>query len=166
MAIFGTLNTVRQQTMHLPWLRPAFAYLDDLFTSGSAAGLTLLSLAVGDTFRRELAGGTFALEQVYLTKPREQGFYETHRQYVDVQVIFAGEEFMEVTHPASLTVRDAYDPGRDATFYLDAAHGSRLLLRAGDAAIYFPDDAHNGALQVAGPQLIRKVVLKVPVPES
>ena len=166
MAIFGTLGTVRQQTAYLAWLQPAFAYLTELFTPGTAANLKIQSLTAGETFKRELSGGTFALEQVYLTKPRDQGVYETHRQYVDVQVILAGEEFMEVTHPGSLIIRDAYNPDRDATFYLDATHGSRLHLRAGDAAIYFPDDAHMGTLQVAGPQLVRKTVLKVPVPET
>ena len=166
MAIFGTLGTVRRQAGHFAWLRPAFAYLDELFTPGTAANVKMQSLTAGETFKREVSGGTFALEQVYLTKPREQGVYETHRNYVDVQVIIAGEEFMEVTHPDSLTVRDAYSPERDATFYLDVAHGSRLHLRAGDVAIYFPDDAHMGALQVAGPHLVRKAVLKVPVPET
>jgi biofilm protein TabA len=166
MAIFGTLDTVRQQTRHLAWLEPAYAYLDELFIPDSTASLKIHSLSTGETFRREVSGGTFALEQVYLTKPRELGVFETHRNYVDVQVIFAGEEFMEVTHPGTLTVRDAYNPDRDATFYLDTDHGSRLHLRTGDAAIYFPEDAHNGALQVAGPQLVRKVVLKVPVPQT
>jgi YhcH/YjgK/YiaL family protein len=166
MAIFGPLLTVRHQTAHLPWLRPAFAYLAELFTAGSAPNLKIQLLAAGETFRRDISEGTFALEQVYLTKPRNQGVYESHRKYVDVQVIVAGEEFMEVTHPDTLTIRDAYNPDRDATFYLDATHGSRLHLRPGDAAIYFPDDAHHGALPVAGPQLVRKVVLKVPVPET
>lgn len=166
MAIFGTLATVRQQTAHFDWLRPAFAYLNELFTPGTAAHLKMQSLAAGETFKRELSGGTFALEQVYLTKPRAEGVFETHRKYVDVQVLLAGEEFMEVTHPGSLIIRDAYNPERDATFYLDVPHASRLHLRAGDAAIYFPDDAHMGALQIAGPQLVRKAVLKVPVPET
>ena len=166
MAIFGTLGTVREQTQHFAWLQPAYAYLTELFTPGSEACAKMQSLSAGETFKRELSGGTFALEQVYLTKPRDQGVYETHRKYVDVQVIVAGEEFMEVTHPGSLIIRDAYNPERDATFYLDVTHGSRLHLRAGDAAIYFPDDAHMGALQVAGPQLVRKAVLKVPMPET
>jgi len=166
MAIFGTLGTVRQQTSHLAWLQPAYAYLTELFTPGTDAHVKMQSLSAGETFKRELSGSTFALEQVYLTKPRDQGVYETHRKYVDVQVIIAGEEFMEVTHPGSLIIRDAYNPERDAIFYLDATHGSRLHLGPGDAAIYFPDDAHMGALQAAGPQLVRKAVLKVPVPET
>jgi len=164
MAVFGILTTVRSQTAHLHWLQSAYDYLDELFTPGTVANQKLKSLAVGETFRRELAGGNFALEQVYLTKPRDQGSFETHRKYVDVQVIFEGEEFMEVTHPGSLRVRDAYNPDCDAVFYHDVTHGSVLRLRAGDAAIYFPEDAHMGALQVAGPQLVRKAVIKVPVP--
>ena len=164
MAIFGTLATVRSQTAQLPWLQPAYRYLDELFTGGSDAQQKLKSLAAGETFRRDLTGGNFALEQVYLTKPREQGTFETHRKYVDVQVILEGEEYMLVTHPGSLTVRDPYNPERDAMFYQDAAHGSTLHLRPGDAAIYFPEDAHMGALQVAGSLLVRKAVIKVPVP--
>ena len=39
-----------------------------------------------------------------------------------------------------------------------------LRLRAGEAAIYFPEDAHMSSLQAAGPQLVRKAVIKVPVP--
>jgi YhcH/YjgK/YiaL family protein len=166
MAIFGPLTTVRTQTALLEWLQPAYAYLDELFTPGSPAQVKLKSLAVGETFRRELPDGNFALEQVYLTKLRAQGVFETHRKYVDVQVILEGEEMMEVTHPASLTVRDAYNPDRDAIFYNDFTHGSVLRVRAGDAAIYFPEDAHMGALQVSGPQLVRKVVIKVPVPKD
>ena len=164
MAIFGALSTDRSQTVHHRWLQPAFAYLDELFTPGSAAWQKLTSLAVGESFRRELADGNFALEQVYRTKPRAEGVFETHRQYVDVQVIFEGEEFMEVTNPATLTVRDAYNPARDAIFYQDADHASVLRLRAGEAAVYYPDDAHNGGLQIGRPQLVRKVVIKVPLP--
>jgi YhcH/YjgK/YiaL family protein len=164
MAIFGALSTVRSQTAASAWLRPAFAYLDDLFRPGSVAWQNLKSLAIGENFRRELAEGNFVLEQVYLTKPRSHGVFETHRKYVDVQVIFEGEELMEVAPRDSLTVRDPYNPDRDAVFYQDVAHGSVLRLRAGEAAIYFPEDAHMSSLQAAGPQLVRKAVIKVPVP--
>jgi YhcH/YjgK/YiaL family protein len=163
MAIFGALSTVRSQTVHYRWLLPAFAYLNELFTPDSAAGQKLTSLVPGESFRRELADGNFALEQAYFTKPRAEGVFETHRLYVDVQVIVLGEEFMEVTNPETLIVRDAYNPARDAIFYQDADHASVLRLRAGEAAIYFPDDAHNGGLQIGGPQLVRKVVIKVPL---
>jgi YhcH/YjgK/YiaL family protein len=166
MAIFGTLSTVRSQTAHDQWLQPAFAYLDELFTPGSPAQRKIKSLAAGEGFRRELDDGNFVMEQVYLTHPRGNGGFETHRKYVDVQVILEGEELMEATHPGSLIVREAYNPDRDAAFYQDASHASVLRLRAGDAAIYFPEDAHNGGMQIAGPQLVRKAVLKVPMPRE
>jgi YhcH/YjgK/YiaL family protein len=166
MALFGTLPTVRAQAAQWHWLQPAFAYLDELFTPGTAAHQKLQSLAAGETFRRGLPDGNFALEQVYLTHPRGPGGFETHRQHIDVQVILEGGELMEATHPGRLTVREAYAPDRDATFYHDAPFASVLCLHAGDAAVYFPDDAHNGGLQIAGPQLVRKVVVKVPVPRS
>ena len=164
MAILGTINTVRQQTKELTWLQPAFTYLEELFTAGTAPQEKINSLAAGEKFRRELSGGNFVLEQVYLTKSRAEGSFETHRKYVDVQVVFEGEEFMEVTNPESLTVREAYNPGRDAIFYQNTALASLLRLQAGDAVIFFPEDAHKGSLHVAGPQLVRKAVIKVPLP--
>lgn len=164
MAIFGLLSTVRSQTARLSWLEPAYTYLDQVFTPGSEAQEKLKSLGAGETFRRELSGGAFALEQVYLTKPRSEGCFETHRKYVDVQVILEGEEVMVVTHPGRLVIRDHYNPERDAIFYHDAGSGSVLQFGPGDTAIYFPEDAHSSALQVSGPQLVRKTVIKVPVP--
>jgi len=164
MAIFGSVSTVRAQTAHLTWLQPAFIYIDEISKPETAAHRKLMSLAPGETFRRELIGGIFGLEQTYLTKPRAEATYETHRKYVDVQVVFEGEEFMEVADATGMTVRDAYNPDRDATFYHDVTYGNVLRLRKGEAAVYFPADAHKGNVQVAGPLLVRKVVVKVPVP--
>jgi beta-galactosidase beta subunit len=68
-----------------------FTYLDEMFRPGSPAALRLAAAAAGATVKIELTGGAFALEQVYLTKARPEGFFESHRQYIDVQVVVAGE---------------------------------------------------------------------------
>jgi YhcH/YjgK/YiaL family protein len=164
MAIFGSISTVRAQTERLTWLQPAFVYLDELFKPESAAHQNIKSLAPGKTFRRELLGGIFVLEQAYLTKARTEGRYESHRRLLDIQVIFEGEEIMELAGIAGLTVRDPYVPERDIAFYDDVLNGSALRARAGDAAVFFPADGHKPGLLIDSPRFVRKAVVKIPLP--
>lgn len=164
MALFGSIDTVRIQTARPDLFAAAFAYLDDLFRPGSTAAGRLRAVAEGETQRIELAGGAFALEQTYRSKVRADGFFESHRRYIDVQAIFDGEEVMEVADVAEMTVSRPYAAERDLIVYLDTPSASRLRLGAGAAAIFYPGDAHMPSLCLpAGPALVRKTVIKVPV---
>jgi biofilm protein TabA len=163
MAIFGSLATVREQLGHRKQFESAFAYLDDCFHPGSAASLRLQSLVEGKTERIDLAGGAFALEQVYRTKPRNEGFFESHRAYIDVQVIVNGEENIEVLDVGALTVKEDRTPAKDVIIYGIAENASVLRLQAGDAAILYPPDGHMPQIQTKESVLVRKIVVKVPV---
>lgn len=163
MAIFGTLATAQAQTSSTGQFAACFAYLDELFRDNSASATRLRSISVGETQRIELAGGAFALEQVYQSKAREKVFFESHRKYIDVQVVFEGEEWIEVMDLHHGTAQQPYDPKRDLLVYGDAS-GSRLRMRTGDAAVFFPADVHMpGLCGSSGPALIRKTVIKIPV---
>jgi len=141
----------------------ALFFIEEASRSGSAAHRQLFALAAGQTERTDLAGGAFALAQAYLTKSRTEGKWETHRAYIDVQAILAGEEFMEVTDRGRLTLAEDLTATRDAIFYQPFDQGSVLRLGVGDVAVYFQVDAHLGGIAVASPALVRKVVVKVPV---
>lgn len=165
MAIFGSLSTVRAQCRGLAYFDPAFAYLDDLAKTGSPARKRLDALAAGESGRVELADGMFAIEQVYRSKPRAEGFFESHRKYIDIQVVLAGEELMEVAEIGHLPVKTPFDADRDVIIYGDFAGASVLRFRAGEAGVYFPADGHMpGLMGASGSQLVRKTVVKVPVP--
>lgn len=164
MASFGTLKQLRSQFAGVKSFEAAFAYLDDVFCPGSAAAERLRAVREGETQRIELAGGAFALEQAYRSKSRSEGFFESHRRFIDVQVIVAGEEAMEVVDAAAAQILQPYDVERDLIKYSDVDGSSVLRLRAGDAAVFFPADVHMPGLAVAaGRQLVRKTVVKVPV---
>src|SRR5688572_8037554 len=150
MALIGSLGTVRGQAAPVEKFAAAFAYLDDLFRAGSAAAERLRAQAPGETRRIELAGGAFALEQAYVAKLREEGFFESHRMFIDVQVVFEGEEWMELADIARMTVRTSYRADRDLTAYEDEAGASLLHLRAGEAAIFYPSDVHMPGLSGRG----------------
>src|SRR3954468_6440810 len=96
MAIFGPFSSVRIQVAADARFQAACAYVAELLTAGSAAGQRLERMATGVTERIDLGGANFALEQVYVPRLRAEGFFESHRKYIDVQVVVAGEELMEV----------------------------------------------------------------------
>jgi len=163
MAIFGPFSTVRAQMAADTRFAAAFSYAADILQPGSAARRRIEQLAAGASEKIELADGAFAIEAAYLSKPRPEGFFETHRKYIDVQVVVAGAELMEVEDVGRLTVAEAYNPDRDFTKYADTAAASRLKVRAGDVAVFFPADGHMPSLQLGGGGLVRKTVVKVPV---
>lgn len=163
MAVFGSFPAVHRQLRPDPRFSAAFAYVADALQPGSAAAARIGGLAVGVTERIELTGGAFALEQVYLPKARAEGFFESHRKFIDVQVVVVGEEMMEVAEITRLMVATDYNPERDLLKYADVADASVLRMQAGEVAVFFPEDGHMPSLQWRGPGLVRKTVVKVPV---
>ncbi len=163
MAIVGPFSAVNAQLAADVRFQVACAYVADMLAAGSAGRERMGRIAPGVTERVELAGGAFALEQVYQPKQRPEGFFESHRKYIDVQVIVAGEELMELEDISRLGVSDAYQPERDLIKYTDTAAASVLRMKAGDVAIFFPTDGHMPSLHWRGPGLVRKTVVKVPV---
>jgi YhcH/YjgK/YiaL family protein len=164
MALFGSLAALRAQAPQTAGFVAAFTYLDELMRPDSTARARLRAISRGEAQRIELREGAFAMEQVYETKPRAEGFFESHRTFIDLQVIVEGEELMEVVDVSRIALRESYVQDRDLATYLDAADASQLRLRAGEAAVFFPVDVHMPSLRVgAEPALVRKSVVKVPV---
>lgn len=163
MAIFGLLPVVRAQTEGRANFAPAFAYLEEVLREGSEARQRILALTAGQGEKVELSDGVFAMEQSYESKERYDAF-ESHRSYIDIQLVVAGEELMEVADISRLPVTQPYDADRDVIIYGDYKLTSVLRVSAGEAAVYFPEDGHMPNLRVgADPVLIKKTVVKVPV---
>ena len=142
----------------------AFAYIEELMRSDSPARKRLDALPGSKSEKIELAAGVFAIEQAYETKVRSDGFFESHQRAIDVQVVLEGEEVMEVIDASRVTVREPFDAARDLVTYHDVPNASKLHLRAGEAAIFFPVDVHMPSLRItASPGFVRKTVVKVPV---
>lgn len=164
MALFGTLSTLRAQAPRNPAFAAAFDYVEDLMRPQSAALARLRSLGAKESKKIELAHGAFAIEQVYETRPRAEGVFESHRKMIDLQVIVEGEEIIEVVDLSRIAVRDPYDADKDCALYADAADASQLRLTPGLAAIFFPADVHMPTLRLrSAPVLVRKTVVKIPV---
>jgi biofilm protein TabA len=164
MAVIGSLSTVRAQLATTPALQVALNHVAECLRENTAPRARLLAAAAGHNERIELGGGVFALEQVYLTKPRAEGRWETHVAHIDVQAVIVGEELMETADRARLTVAEDRTPAQDVVFYMPFETGSMLRTGEGGVAVFFPCDAHRGSLAIGDvPALVRKLVVKVPV---
>ncbi|MFM1747831.1 MAG: hypothetical protein RLZZ188_1497 [Verrucomicrobiota bacterium] len=164
MAIIGSFATVREQCPRTPGFAAALAYAAEVLRAGSAARARLLAIEPGKSARVELEGGAFAMEQAYFTKARAEGFFESHRRFIDVQVVVAGDEVIEVVDAARSAVQVPYDAERDFTHHADATGASVVRLGAGDVAVFFPTDVHLPGLRSGGSAVaVRKTVVKVPV---
>ena len=97
------------------------------------------------------------------TQPVEKGFFEAHREYLDIHVPLAGEERMDIADTAMLTLDEAASkPENDFYAYSDKDpdHQS-IILKRGDFLVAFPADAHRVKGQVSGPSEVQKVVFKI-----
>jgi YhcH/YjgK/YiaL family protein len=147
----GNLQTWRS-TPGIRGLERAFEYL---------AGTDLAALPLG---RTAIEG-----DDVYVTvteagtRPPEQVRFESHRRYIDIQLVVQGQEAIEVAPAASLTVVEPYDAAKDIEFYAVPESRRTIALRAGDFAVFAPGDGHRPSLHLDGPHVSRKAVVKVSV---
>jgi YhcH/YjgK/YiaL family protein len=111
--------------------------------------------------RIELDGDrVFAMIQHYDTKPKEQGVWEAHRKYIDVQYVAEGQELMGYANLRYLQAGE-YDAEKD--FLPLQGEGSYVLMKAGTFVVLTPQDAHIPQIAVDLPQPVKKVVVKVAV---
>ncbi len=158
MAIFGTLEEIEKQSF-LRKFPEIIAYLKKRTLEKD-----IQSLEDGKSFEEEIKGrDIFVIHQAYHTKPREEKKYESHRKYIDIQFIVSGEELMEVTSPSRLTITSPYDDKEDYALYSNKEKGSTLDIKKGEAALFFPQDAHMPCLNKGASKRVIKSVVKFSV---
>lgn len=160
MALFGTLEAVKTQADKQKFAA-AFEYLEKVLDLNSIEYKRLNNHLLNAFEKIELDDSNFALEQVYDTKERNNCFFESHRQYIDVQFILEGEEIIEVSNSGILIVSSPYNEQMDLIKYEDTTQASQIVLRKGDVAIFYPQDAHMPCVKVIDVIQVIKTVVKV-----
>ncbi|MCU0858027.1 MAG: YhcH/YjgK/YiaL family protein [Pontiellaceae bacterium] len=104
----------------------------------------------------------FAGIDTYSTKIRDTAKLETHRKYVDIQVLLSGTEMIEIFPKKELTVSEPYNPEKDAEFYVKpSVPPAKIVLKPGHFVVFFPDDAHMPCLMAGNsPEPVKKIVIK------
>ena len=104
----------------------------------------------------------FVLVQEYDTIPQEQGKWECHQKYIDIQYIAEGVEQMGVNSVGKMQVAVEYNPEKDITFL--SGDGDYVTFSKGSYGIFFPEDAHKPKIapdDVIGK--VKKAVVKIKI---
>lgn len=98
--------------------------------------------------------------QEYTSIKWEEGSFETHEKYFDIQYVVSGKEQFGICKRDGLVVKERRDAS-DLIFYEEPALSGSVLLEAGDLIVVAPEDAHKPRCQADGPEPVKKVVVKV-----
>ncbi|NPV87604.1 MAG: YhcH/YjgK/YiaL family protein [Anaerolineae bacterium] len=99
----------------------------------------------------------------YETIPLEQLNFEAHKKYIDIHFVVAGKETIGYIHVGKLADRQEYNIQKD-TFHASPANSEEItwiILSPGEAAVFYPTDAHAPKGVAVSPCVLKKIVLKV-----
>ena len=109
----------------------------------------------------------FILIQRYNSRPADAAKFETHSNFIDLQMLLDGEEKIYYAPATELSCTSAYDPDADYALYkADLEHSAGLTLKPGNFAIFLPEEAHlpgcgNGGAVVKAVVKIHKSLLNI-----
>jgi YhcH/YjgK/YiaL family protein len=149
--IADTLKNRSQYASISPRIKAGFDYLAKTDFSKIAAG------------KYEIDGSNlFALVQEYDSITKEQGKWECHKNYIDIQYIVEGVEQIGVQNIDFLKVTTEYNPEKDIAFL--SGDGDFVTLSKGSYGVFFPQDAHMPKVAPGDkPGKVKKVVLKIKI---
>lgn len=119
----------------------------------------LSKLEIGRYF---LSDGIYANVDEYNTKPIEEGKYEAHKRYLDIQILIDGNEHIYVDSLNNLQLNEPYNIERDIEFYKRNYSGSDYDMHELECLILYPEDGHMPCINDEC-RLNKKIVFKVPL---
>ena len=101
----------------------------------------------------------YATVSRYKTKPIEEGKWEAHKNYIDIQFIASGTELIGYSFLKDMNAKTEYNPEKDVQFF--EGGGQPAKVEKDTFVILFPSDAHMPGIKVNEPEDVIKVVVKV-----
>ena len=98
----------------------------------------------------------------YFTKSENEKFWESHKKYLDVQIMINGTEKVAINDIRDMKVK-SFDEEKDLTI-LEGNKAFDIVMKTGDVLVFFPNDVHKPELNVSendNSGNIRKIVTKV-----
>ena len=90
--------------------------------------------------------------------------YESHKVFIDIQIMVTGQEIIYWSPLTELTsVETPYNYEKDIIFYNDPEFSLPIHIREGDFTVLFPSDGHKARCVVSQTEKIKKIVMKVAI---
>jgi YhcH/YjgK/YiaL family protein len=149
--IADALSNLSRYESAVPRLREVVRFL---------AGLDLSSLKTG---RYDIAGDDAYMNVMeYATFPEAERKWESHRKYIDVQIILRGSEYMGYCPASLLGDSDPYSEENDAVIYSgDCAPCTRVFAPENNFVVFFPGEAHRPCCESGTDRNVLKAVIKI-----
>jgi YhcH/YjgK/YiaL family protein len=153
----------------------AIMIIDDVKNAGTYKGISplidkALELLAAEDFLSKTDGeysiqgrDLFYIVQRYTTKPLEDGLFETHRKYIDIQLVVSGSEAIGYANRKDLAVKEPYDESRDVELYEMPENPAMVNLTGGSFGVFWPQDGHLPCRISREKSDVCKVVFKVKV---
>ena len=116
------------------------------------------SLKEGET---EVDTDFYYIVQRYNTKDVSKCQFESHKKYVDIQIMVEGSEIMDLADISRLYVKQSYNSEDDYILWNEPERFTRTTLRQGDYIVIYPETAHRGAVKLQTNEKVLKIVGKV-----
>lgn len=147
--IFGNLNSI-----------DSYDYLPGLVKEAllHAINNEVINFKAGT---HEIKGKDLFLNRVnYVTKNKSDRFWEGHKKYIDVHVVFSGRERINLNLKKNLEFKE-YSEGEDFLSF-EGVENSSIILEEGDFLICYPEDIHMTCLIADDePVEVQKAIYKV-----
>ncbi len=106
----------------------------------------------------------FALIQEGTTRRFDDADFEVHREYLDIQVIVSGSEYVEYADMTTLKTKVPFDLEKDLE--LMSGEGSKILIKPDTFYILYPTDGHKPCCHEDIPTNYKKVLAKIKIDRS
>ena len=101
----------------------------------------------------------FFMVQKYNTKSMDEGIFEAHKKYVDIQFIYSGREKIGFTNSMPMIETKEYNEENDCVLF--EGKSECISLKEGCFAIFFPEEKHMPGINFGDKSEVTKVVVKV-----
>lgn len=109
--------------------------------------------------RYQCKSGYFMIQEGTASKKDSDSLFEAHKEYIDVQILLDGEEYVSWRNTGTLAC--CSDPSEETVHY--EGKGKTIHMCKGDCYVFFPEDAHKACLCEERPLWYRKIVVKCPL---
>ena len=103
----------------------------------------------------------FYMVQRYETMPIEEGKFEAHRKYIDIQVVVSGSEIIGYAPIAALKTETDYSTDGDCELFNIPQKFTSLQMTKGMFSILWPKDGHMPCRIAEKSEPVCKVVIKI-----
>ena len=101
------------------------------------------------------------VSKVPAAKAEDKSVFEAHHDFIDIQLIFQGEEIFGYSNVDRLDVKKPYSAEADIEFL--EGDIQKFVMKAGDFCVLFPQDAHVPNLRKLNEGGMTRVVAKIKV---